>query len=154
MRAAAPPAAATRPRLVASPSAPPVLTPFPSPRRYEERREQDMRDRIARDRELGARALTEYQANLALERQRAEEAEAARQAVKRAKHETVCRGIAEQLAAIAAKVTEYRATQPTPLLPPKARAAPLPPLDSPTATLLPPHPAHPPPLLPRCSASG
>ena len=115
-----------------------------------------MRDRIARDRELGARALTEYQANLALERQRAEEAEAARQAVKRAKHETVCRGIAEQLAAIAAKVTEYRATQPTPLLPPKARAAPFPPLSPPHApsSSSSPHPLIPPPLLPRCSASG
>ena len=116
-----------------------------------------MRDRIARDRELGARALTEYQANLALERQRAEEAEAARQAVKRAKHETVCRGIAEQLAAIAAKVTEYRATQPTPLLPPKARAAPLritPHTIAPSSPP-PPHPAHPlTPSLPRCSASG
>ena len=113
-----------------------------------------MRDRIARDRELGARALTEYQANLALERQRAEEAEAARQAVKRAKHETVCRGIAEQLAAIAAKVTEYRATQPTPLLPPKARARPLPPL-TPPASSPPPLTASPPPPPPsRCSASG
>ena len=114
-----------------------------------------MRDRIARDRELGARALTEYQANLALERQRAEEAEAARQAVKRAKHETVCRGIAEQLAAIAAKVTEYRATQPTPLLPPKARAAPSPlSPSSPSPSILPSSPHPPLPPHPRCSASG
>lgn len=133
MRAAAtrppppPHAPAPRPAAERAPFRSPGSYLPPSPPRYEERREQDMRDRIARDRELGARALTEYQANLALERQRAEEAEAARQAVKRAKHETVCRGIAEQLAAIAAKVTEYRATQPTPLLPPKARAAPFPP---------------------------
>ena len=42
------------------------------------------------------------------------------QAAKRLKHEATCRGIAEQLVALAGRVTDVRASA-QPLLPPKAR---------------------------------
>ena len=43
-----------------------------------------------------------------------------KQAAKRLKHEATCRGIAEQLVALAGRVTDVRASA-QPLLPPKAR---------------------------------
>jgi len=85
---------------------------------YEERRERDDDERRARNRELNARSAAEYHHQRGLERQRAAEADASRQAVKRQKHEATCRAIAEQLVALSGRVTDVRASA-QPLLPPK-----------------------------------
>jgi len=85
---------------------------------YEERRARDGAERRARDRELNARANADYKAALALEAARAAEVEAARQLVKRQTHEALCRGIATQLAALASRAVDVRASA-RPLLPPK-----------------------------------
>ena len=75
-------------------------------------------ERRERDHEIGLQAREEYEARLAREKERAEENERARQAVKHQQHEATCRAVAEQLAALAARVVDFRATT-QPLLPPK-----------------------------------
>jgi hypothetical protein len=87
-------------------------------RQYEERRELDEQERVSRTRELSVRAREEYAQQLVLERTRAEEAAAARAAAKHAKHEVLCRGVAEQLVGLASRVADFRSTT-QPLLPTK-----------------------------------
>lgn len=87
-------------------------------RQYEERRQADAADRIARERELGAAARTEYAIQLAMERARAEEAAAAAATAAKAERHAACRAMALQLADIAEAACEVRQSAQR-LLPPK-----------------------------------
>jgi hypothetical protein len=87
-------------------------------RQYEERRQADAADRIARERELGAAARAEYAAQLATERTRAQVAAAAAAAAAEAERYAACRAMALQLADIAEVACDVRQSAQR-LLPPK-----------------------------------
>ena len=92
-------------------------------RKNRELRDQQLAEaeRLAQIEKRGSRgefAAASYRARLEREKERAAENEAARQAVLNGKHTETCRGIAEQLAMLAARVVDFRSTT-QPLLPPK-----------------------------------